>query len=307
MATTEAIESEPSSFHNAEYPPGTMSKMNFSQLRRTRFDELVNHFRQFYYKPLEQHTKTASSGLKQFNWTDPNNGIYPINRSFPLPGNTGLSESYLKKFNNAVAATITTTTPAPVTNASSVPRTVITEYKYLKEDTGRAAGFQDSDILECIVQSCPETLKKSFSTLFHDRDIMKDKFTVITISQKTENDMATFNINVKKERESLHQSFMEGAKIISDSLKELGFWADYLDTSTGKLFESPHPHEVMLETDERYRYLGFDIEDIICCHVISHHKWGTHAYVGCLFTNLPPDHPVLKDMCHKTITGKTRS
>ncbi|XP_014781559.1 cobalamin trafficking protein CblD isoform X2 [Octopus bimaculoides] len=286
-----------------------MNKMNFCKLRRTRFDELVNHFRQFYYKPLEQHAKTTSSGLKQLNWTDPSDGVYPLNKSFPLRGNIGLSESYLNKSGNAEAATITTTTttPAPMTNVSSIPRTVIMEYEYLKQDTGCTADFQDSDILECIVQSCPETLKNLFNPLFHDRDIMNDIFTVITISQKTENDMATFNSTVKKEREGLHKSFMEGAKIISNSLKEVGFWADYLDTSTGKLFGSPHPHEVMLETDERYRYLGFDIEDIICCYVISHHKWGTHSYVGCLFTNLPPDHPVLKTMEHKTMTGKTRS
>ena len=48
-------------------------------------------------------------------------------------------------------------------------------------------------------------------------------------------------------------------------------------------------HAAFYETDERFRNLGFEIVDYGCCKVISHHKWGTKTYVGCLLTTAKVD------------------
>ena len=57
-----------------------------------------------------------------------------------------------------------------------------------------------------------------------------------------------------------------------------------------------YTNATFFETDERYRHFGFEIQDLGCCKVITHHVWGTHTYVGCLFTNAPADHPILTSL-----------
>jgi hypothetical protein len=61
-------------------------------------------------------------------------------------------------------------------------------------------------------------------------------------------------------------------------------------------FKGPHTNATLFETDERYRKLGFQIEDLGCCKVIRHSVWGTHAFVSCLFTNAPVDHPLISQI-----------
>ncbi len=66
-------------------------------------------------------------------------------------------------------------------------------------------------------------------------------------------------------------------------------------------YNGEHTNATMFETDERYRRLGFEIDDLGCCKVIRHHCWGTRAYVGCLFTNAPVEHPVIHDLCLRNV------
>lgn len=57
-----------------------------------------------------------------------------------------------------------------------------------------------------------------------------------------------------------------------------------------------YTNATLFETDERYRRLGFEIQDLGCCKVISHHLWGTHTFLGSVFTNCPTDDPILEGL-----------
>lgn len=52
-------------------------------------------------------------------------------------------------------------------------------------------------------------------------------------------------------------------------------------------FYGPYSNNTLFETDDRFRYLGFDILDLGCCKCITHPIWGSHIFVGTVFTNAP--------------------
>jgi len=154
-------------------------------------------------------------------------------------------------------------------------------------------------LLECSFFECPTLLKKDFNALFPEMDLTHTDFTVITLCQKTVNDMTGWSEDVDNEREQLLHSFFDAAQSMADRLKAAGFWADFIDPSSGKPFLSAHTNATLFETDDRFRHLGFEIEDLGCCKVVRHHTWGTHAYVGCVFTTAPTDHQVIQELTAK--------
>lgn len=52
----------------------------------------------------------------------------------------------------------------------------------------------------------------------------------------------------------------------------------------------------MFETDEKYRLLGFRIEDLGCCKVISHREFGRNVFVGTIFTNAANSTGIVEDI-----------
>ena len=61
-------------------------------------------------------------------------------------------------------------------------------------------------------------------------------------------------------------------------------------------FYGAYTPETLFETDERYHQLGFDILDLGCCRCISHRLWGTHTFVGTIFSNAPSDCAALQNV-----------
>lgn len=155
-----------------------------------------------------------------------------------------------------------------------------------------------SPLLECVAHKCPILLIRDFQDLFpiSKRPDLTKGLTVITYCQKTVNDMSGWTKETDAEREELMGTFVSVAKNICAFLKTQGFWADFIDPSSGRPFLGEYTNATMFETDERYRHFGFTIEDLGCCKVISHHVWGTHAFVGAIFTDASIDSIEMHDV-----------
>lgn len=230
--------------------------------------------------------------------------LLPDSRT-PLPGNTGVAPLYLlynetkyplPDFSGERSELLNSDLPTDRhLKALSQFSYVVTE----PEIPSYHKAIPSEAVLECVAHECPQLLKKDFSDLFPKTELFQDNLTVLTLCQKTENDMSMWNEMVVQERENLEEHFILAAQVICDALRDSGYWADFIHPSLGKPFSTPTTKATMLETDLRYRHFGFTIEDLGCCKVISHHLWGTHAFVGAIFTNASIESTEMKDILEK--------
>jgi len=146
------------------------------------------------------------------------------------------------------------------------------------------------------VHSAPTLLRKELGPMFPNKDLNSGPVSVITISFSTDNDMSKWSPEVEEERDKLTHDSVVTCKEICGRLKEEGYWADFIDPSSGTPHYSSHTNHTLFETDERYRMLGFTVEDLGCCKVISHGKFGRNVFVATIITNASMGSDVLDNI-----------
>ncbi|XP_065052615.1 cobalamin trafficking protein CblD-like isoform X1 [Rhopilema esculentum] len=231
---------------------------------------------------------------------------WPMDPHFPLPGNVGLDYGQFAEdqSGNNIKETRKTLANAFLEAESEEYRKQLVLSQFIdekfKEEIQEASMSTVFPItkqhdVECSIQECPKFIKKSFNDLFPNRVFQNDDdLTVITVSQRTQNDMTVWSEEVEKERETLFEVFVENAKQVCEHLQSAGYWADFIDPASGKAFFSDHSNSTLFETDERFNHLGFTIDDLGCCKVIRHKLWSTNVFVGTIFTNAPTDCEIFK-------------
>ncbi|PVD30905.1 hypothetical protein C0Q70_10180 [Pomacea canaliculata] len=193
--------------------------------------------------------------VTQVEWPDPALGpLRPVNRHFPLPGQIGATNQSSSDI-NAKPEELPHYFGDPLTLLPAQPceRHLGVLAHYLNHELKNSVKDmtepcentmpKPSDMLECVAYDCPQILRKDFSDLFPDRDISLGPFTALTLSQRTKNDMSAWSYDVEMEREELLETF-----------------------------NGPHTNASFCETDERYRRLGFQIEDLGCCKLFATHS-----------------------------------
>jgi len=203
----------------------------------------------------------------------------------PLPGNMGIPPL------SVLCIDTISQLPQPAGEKCEVTTSQLPEERYQTLLTQVACVATENALssytLECIGYDCPKLLRSDFSDLFPGRDMSSENLTVITLCQKTENNMSEWSESAELERASLESCFLTAASAICAQLKSSNFWADFIHPNSGKPNFCPVTNATLFETDLRYRHLGFRIEDLGCCRIILHKEWGSHVFVGAVFTNAP--------------------
>ncbi|KAL7061941.1 hypothetical protein AAHC03_01990 [Spirometra sp. Aus1] len=242
------------------------------------------------------------------NW--PNKILGPIdsvNPKFPLPGAVALYfASKVFKVPLTPAAVII---PKPACERYA---SILSEVQSVLENevpaTVPVIPSLKTGLLEVKVYACPTILKKgTFQSLKHQpvldldlffprRDFSRTDLAVITLSRRAQPEASR-----SPEGHNFVEQFLEAAIDISGSLKEMGYWADFIDPRTGKPFVGFHSNANVAEESRTNRTLSnfsFSIGAVGCCQVLRYPLVSDvkDFLVGTIFTDAPKDHPVLRHL-----------
>lgn len=153
---------------------------------------------------------------------------------FKLPGNVGffVNDVWLNKLKKLDE-------PKPVPKS-----TVLTNAELLRNlqddkpmpNADILLAEEKKDLI-CTAHDCPYLLIKDFQELFpHNKANIMSGLTVMTLTQRTENDMSCWSREVDIEREKLMERYVSIADKMCTFLKESGYWADFIDPSSGRPF-----------------------------------------------------------------------
>ncbi|XP_013866133.1 metabolism of cobalamin associated Da [Austrofundulus limnaeus] len=223
-------------------------------------------------------------------WPDENMGPFgPQDQRFQLPGNAGF-DCHLEGMAGQKKAPLRRTMPDVLTAPSRVERHQFILAQFVSEFHGKLGPlstrvhkaeqyFKPTDT-DCSITSCPELLKKELEELFPLAPTAS--ITVVTVTQRTGRP------EDQDQNQQLHK-FVSGAKELCFALWTAGYWADFIDPTTGAAFFAPPTSLSTPQPDEPLTDLGFHIEVSGSCTVIRHVLRGTSLFVGTVFTNAPAD------------------
>lgn len=90
---------------------------------------------------------------------------------------------------------------------------------------------------------------------------------------------------MEEERDLLHRVFLHFGDDVCSRLVSAGFWADLVDPVAGKPHRGSYCNDNLFEIDPRLRPFGVKIEDLGCCKCVRLERFGSKAFVGCVFSD----------------------
>ncbi|KAL1117868.1 hypothetical protein AAG570_004181 [Ranatra chinensis] len=136
-------------------------------------------------------------------------------------------------------------------------------------------GESDGTEMECSVQDCPILLRKGVSELFPETDPDKSPMTIVTLSQKAQQE--------DQDLEKLTKEFTLVAQETCYKLKLAGYWADFINPFSGLPFFSPFKGNKLYKTDVRRQCRQFNILLTGSCRIISDKEAEKFSGKNCIF------------------------
>eukprot|EP00747_Dinoflagellata_sp_TGD_P166935 gnl/TRDRNA2_/TRDRNA2_190520_c0_seq1.p1 gnl/TRDRNA2_/TRDRNA2_190520_c0~~gnl/TRDRNA2_/TRDRNA2_190520_c0_seq1.p1 ORF type:complete len:167 (-),score=41.73 gnl/TRDRNA2_/TRDRNA2_190520_c0_seq1:199-699(-) len=137
-------------------------------------------------------------------------------------------------------------------------------------------------------------MASNFDGLFPGKDLLKpEPATVVSLVLQTQHAQTAMSDEMMTERTACYKTLVGRMKAFQEKVAEKGHWCDFIDPATGAPFNSDSA-TTLIECDERYRALGFEILELGCCRAVACEKFGQCCVMTSAFIQAPED--IVKEM-----------
>lgn len=147
---------------------------------------------------------------------------------------------------------------------------------------------------KCVIQDCPILLRKGVFQLFPGLNIAECDLSVITLMCEPAAECTPYQ-QVETD-EAVAKYFVLAAQGMCNKLKAEGYWADFINPFSGRPYLSTHQNQQLYEADEKFHCIGFEIENLAECKIITNTIEGYKKFNGSLFTTAPASVLQLKNL-----------
>jgi hypothetical protein len=158
----------------------------------------------------------------------------------------------------------------------------------------------NSDFVECSVHTLPKTLLREFSHVFDERhkefqsDVMTDsdaalELLAIPINQRAKEDLVGIGEKVEFEKDRLLEVFMDFSRGLCQSIRDAGYWADFIDPCSGLPMLTLNSNKVYSEVDGMECLLNYKSYSAGFCKILTHPVWGSSVYPATIFAYAPQE------------------
>ncbi|KAG5182569.1 methylmalonic aciduria and homocystinuria type D protein [Tribonema minus] len=140
--------------------------------------------------------------------------------------------------------------------------------------------------MQVSVHTCPRALQRELTHVFRGTGVDLTGCLAVPTNQKAGTDLVNMGSDVDIEKDRLLNVFVDFAAWLCSTLREQGFWADYIDPCSGLPMLSGG-NKVYSEVEGMQLLLQYQVMNAGMCRVLLHPTWGSHVYPASCFTTAP--------------------
>mmetsp|Transcript_40492 Transcript_40492/g.126023 ORF Transcript_40492/g.126023 Transcript_40492/m.126023 type:complete len:176 (-) Transcript_40492:24-551(-) len=141
---------------------------------------------------------------------------------------------------------------------------------------------------EVRVHAVTRRLARNLDGLFPGHDLLKEPHVVVTLALQTQHRQTAMSTEMMEERQRYFKSLVERMQAFKEHFDADGRWCDFIDPSSGAPFHTDSS-TTLLECDEVYRGLGFEILELGCCRAVCNEKFGQCLVMTSAFVRATED------------------